>query len=95
MLWKRPNIFVVFYITPSFLPSEHKARANVLLKFVLVSVSSELKYLNHDLFVYRDGSLTSGRIIMQTEQLAECFEPLQNLRERLAMKRMLDPPSSL
>ena len=40
--------------------------------------------LNRDLFVYRDDSLTSQRVIMRTEQPNKCFVPLQKLRARFA-----------
>ena len=40
--------------------------------------------LNRDLFVYRDDSLSSQRVIMRTEQPTKCFVPLQKLRARLA-----------
>ena len=33
--------------------------------------------LKRDLFVYRDDSLTSERVIMRTEQPTKCFIPLQ------------------
>ena len=53
-------------------------------------VSSKI-YDKHDdfdfdivnLFVYLDGSLTSKRVIMRTEQPTKVFVPLQKLRVRL------------
>ena len=39
--------------------------------------------LNRDLYVYRDDSLTSKKVIMRTEQPPKCFEPFQILRARL------------
>ena len=41
--------------------------------------------LNRDLFVYPDDSLTSQRVIMQTEQPTKCFVPLQKLRARIGL----------
>ena len=40
--------------------------------------------LKRDLFVYRDDSTTSEKVIMLTEKTTKCFVPLQKLRARLA-----------
>ena len=40
--------------------------------------------IKRDLFVYRDDSLTSTRVIIRTERPTKCFIPLQKLRARLA-----------
>ena len=40
--------------------------------------------LKRDLFIYRDDSLTSKRVIMRTEQPTKGFVPLQKLRARLS-----------
>ena len=48
--------------------------------------------LNRDSFIYRDDSLTSKRVIMQTKQPAKCFVSLQKLRVRLGHKTKLSPP---
>ena len=52
----------------------------------LYLLSPRLRYfivLKGDLFIHHDDSLTSKRVIMQTEQPTECFVSLQNLRVRL------------
>ena len=46
--------------------------------------------LKHDLFVYRDDSLTSQRVTMQTKQPTKFVVPLQKLR--VARKTSLAPP---
>ena len=38
---------------------------------------------NLDLFVYRDGSSTNKRVILGTEQLTKCFEPLRFLQVKV------------
>ena len=38
------------------------------------------------MIVYRDDSLTSHRVIMRTEQLNTCFEPLARLGENLSVQ---------
>ena len=47
------------------------------------SSSSLLHSIKRDLFIYHDDSLTSQRVIMQTEQPTKCFVSLQKLRVRL------------
>ena len=52
-----------------------------------------LHSINRDLFVNRDDSLMSERVIMRTEQPTKCFVPLQTLRVRGGPKISLSPPS--
>ena len=52
--------------------------------------------LKRDLFVYRDDSLTSMRVIMLSEQPIQCCVPLQKLRARLPTRNsLLTVPSRL
>ena len=42
------------------------------------SLSLLLRSIKCDLFVYRDDSMTSQRVIMRKEEPTKCFVPLQN-----------------
>ena len=50
-----------------------------------------LRSIGRDLFVYRDDSLTSKRVIMRTEQPTKYVVPLQKLRVCCARKTSLSP----
>ena len=54
----------------------------------IVSVESSICFFivsSRDLFVCRVDPLTSGGVIMRTEQSTKCLEPLRNLRAMLVL----------